>query len=102
MEGGTGDATASAAELYFVFMDFDPEYERLRSNRSKEGDNELDAYLSKKHDMLLERVLGPGTYTKRFSWVIVDGFGVEITLEQASRLRSTEGVRVVEKNLEFI
>ncbi|XP_031489376.1 uncharacterized protein LOC116256945 isoform X2 [Nymphaea colorata] len=101
MEGGTV-TPASAGELYFVFMDFDPEYERLRSNRSKNGDNGLDAYLSKKHDMLLERVLEPGTYTKRFSWVIVDGFGVEITKEQASRLRSAEGVRVVEKNLEFI
>lgn len=39
-------------------------------------------YLSNKHDNLLASVLEAGTYKKRFSLVIVDGFAVEITDEQ--------------------
>ncbi|XP_058103593.1 subtilisin-like protease SBT2.6 [Magnolia sinica] len=93
---GTG-----ATELYFVFMNFDPEYERLRTDRTKQGAYELDLYLSNKHDELLASTLPTGTYKKRFSWVIVDGFAVEITDDQAEVLRSTKGVRVVEKNQEL-
>ncbi|KAK9698471.1 hypothetical protein RND81_08G106600 [Saponaria officinalis] len=88
-------------ELYFVFLNFDPEYERLRSDRSKRGAYELDMYLSKKHDELLARTLEPGSYNKTLSLVIVDGFAVEITLDQAKTLRSAMEVRVVEKNQEL-
>ncbi|XP_010261529.1 PREDICTED: subtilisin-like protease SBT2.6 [Nelumbo nucifera] len=90
-----------ASELYFVFMNFDPEYERLRADRTKQGAYELDLYLSNKHDQLLASTLEPGTYNKRFSLVIVDGFAVEITDDQANMLRSAKGVRVVEKNQEL-
>ncbi|KAH9298207.1 hypothetical protein KI387_029889, partial [Taxus chinensis] len=62
---------------------------------------ELDKYVSKKHDMLLQRTLKAGSYKKRFSWVIVDGFAAEITPDQADQLRSADGVRVVEKEQEL-
>ncbi|KNA18861.1 hypothetical protein SOVF_066620 [Spinacia oleracea] len=88
-------------ELYFVFMNFDPEYERLRADRSKRGAYELDMYLSRKHDELLARTLQPGSYNKTLSLVIVDGFAVEITHNQAKLLRSATEVRVVEKNQEL-
>ncbi|CAN0908792.1 hypothetical protein LINGRAHAP2_LOCUS25473 [Linum grandiflorum] len=117
-------------ELYFVFMNYDPEYQRLRADRTKRGANELDVYLSKKHDELLSRTLEVGTYNKTCSLVIVDGFAVEITedqacfqypsktnfvflvllfgfllnlclYKQANVLRSAEGVRLVEKNQEL-
>ncbi|XP_077226539.1 subtilisin-like protease SBT2.5 isoform X2 [Tasmannia lanceolata] len=91
----------SATHLYFVFMNFDPEYKRLRSDHTKQGAYELDLYLSNKHDDLLSSVLEPGSYKKRFSWVIVDGFAVEITDDQAEVLRSVKEVRVVEKNQEL-
>ncbi|GKV31734.1 hypothetical protein SLE2022_230260 [Rubroshorea leprosula] len=88
-------------EPYFVFMNYDPEYERLRADRTKKGASELDSYLSRKHDALLASTLEPGSYKKTSSLVIVDGFAVEITEEQANALRSAEGVRVVEKNQEL-
>ncbi|GAB2277900.1 hypothetical protein Dimus_012601 [Dionaea muscipula] len=69
-------------ELYFVFMNFDPEYERLRADRTKRGAHELDLYLSTKHDELLARTLQPGTYKRTLSLVIVDGFAVEICDDQ--------------------
>ncbi|KAL0312477.1 UNVERIFIED_CONTAM: hypothetical protein Sradi_5647000 [Sesamum radiatum] len=70
-------------ELHFVFMNYDPEYERLRSNKTKRGAHELDLYLSRKHDEVLAKNLLPGTYRKTLSLVIVDGFAVEITDDQA-------------------
>ncbi|RLM92986.1 uncharacterized protein C2845_PM08G01230 [Panicum miliaceum] len=94
-------------EVYFVFMNFDPVYERLRADRSKEGSATLDAYLSHKHDKLLAKLLQPDSYRKRSSLAIVDGFAVEITetqqqtMVQASVLRSAKEVRVVEKNQEL-
>ncbi|BBH03463.1 hypothetical protein PRUPE_5G117300 [Prunus persica] len=88
-------------ESYFVFMNYDPQYERLRANRTKRGTNELDLYLSRKHDQLLARTLEPGSYKKTLSLVIVDGFAVEITDDQASVLRSAKEVRLVEKNQEL-
>ncbi|KAL6627183.1 hypothetical protein ACP70R_030909 [Stipagrostis hirtigluma subsp. patula] len=88
-------------EVYFVFMNFDPVYERLRADRSKEGSATLDAYLSHKHDKLLAKLLQPDSYRKRSSLAIVDGFAVEITDAQASILRSAKEVRVVEKNQEL-
>ncbi|KAL6182350.1 hypothetical protein ACLB2K_043773 [Fragaria x ananassa] len=90
------------SESYFVFMNFDPQYASLRSNQRKKGtSDELDLYLSRKHDELLESTLEPGTYRKTFSLVIADGFAVEITEDQASKLRSAKGVRLVEKNQEI-
>ncbi|KAM7491474.1 hypothetical protein LguiA_034395 [Lonicera macranthoides] len=90
------------SELYFVFMNYDPEYERLRSHhRKRGGGNELDMYISKKHDEFLANTLEPGTYQKTLSLVIVDGFAVQITDEQANVLRSAKEVRVVEKNQEL-
>ncbi|KAH9775165.1 Inhibitor I9 domain-containing protein [Citrus sinensis] len=94
------------AELYFVFMNYDPEYQRLRADRTRQGADELDLYLSKKHDELLASTLEPGSYRKTLSLVIVDGFAVEITEDQvmlifANVLRSAKGVRVVEKNQEL-
>ncbi|OIT36057.1 PREDICTED: subtilisin-like protease SBT2.5 [Nicotiana attenuata] len=88
-------------ELYFVFMNYDPEYERLLSKRKKKGSYELDLYISKKHDELLANTFEPGSYKKRLSLVIVDGFAVEITDYQANVLRSAKEVRVVEKNQEL-
>ncbi|XP_072964843.1 subtilisin-like protease SBT2.5 isoform X2 [Typha angustifolia] len=88
-------------EVYFVFMNFDPVYERLQGNRSKKGKEVLDAYLNSKHDKLLAELLQPNTYRKRSSLAIVDGFAVEITREQAAILRSAKEVRLVEKNQEF-
>ncbi|CAL2260532.1 unnamed protein product [Prunus armeniaca] len=73
-------------ESYFVFMNYDPQYERLRANRTKRGTNELDLYLSRKHDQLLARTLEPGSYKKTLSLVIVDGFAVEITDDQVCDL----------------
>ncbi|KAK4748674.1 hypothetical protein SAY87_015260 [Trapa incisa] len=89
-------------ELYFVFMNHDPVYHRLRANRTKKGQLELDLYLSRKHEQLLSAILQPGTYRKTVSLVIIDAFGVEISEEQANLLRSAEGVRTVEKNLEVV
>lgn len=54
--------------------------------RTKKGENELDLYLSRKHDELLAKNLQPGSYTKTLSLVIVDGFAVEITNEQVTFL----------------
>ncbi|KAF0917036.1 hypothetical protein E2562_016336 [Oryza meyeriana var. granulata] len=82
-------------------MNFDPVYDRLRADRSKEGSATLDAYLSHKHDKLLAKLLQPDTYRKKSSLAIVDGFAVEITDAQASILRSAKEVRVVEKNQEL-
>ncbi|KAM5572192.1 hypothetical protein ABKV19_012318 [Rosa sericea] len=70
------------SESYFVFMNYDPQYARLRSDRKKGTSNELDLYLSRKHDELLESTLEPGAYRKTLSLVIVDGFAVEITEDQ--------------------
>lgn len=52
--------------------------------RKKGTSNELDSYLSRKHDELLASTLEPGTYKKTLSLVIVDGFAVEITEDQVS------------------
>ncbi|GFQ08687.1 hypothetical protein PHJA_003012700 [Phtheirospermum japonicum] len=93
------DGTKS--ELHFAFMHYDPEYERLRSNKTKRGQYEVDLYLSRKHDEILAKNLQPGTYNKTLSMVIVDGFAVEITDEQANVLRSAKEVRIVEKDLEL-
>ncbi|KAL6197652.1 hypothetical protein ACLB2K_033258 [Fragaria x ananassa] len=54
--------------------------------QKKERSDELDMYLSRKHDEVLESTLEPGTYRKTESLVIVDGFAVEITEDQASKL----------------
>ncbi|KAA8528246.1 hypothetical protein F0562_035503 [Nyssa sinensis] len=92
---------STESELYFVFLNYDPEYERLRSDRTTRGSHELDLYLSRKHDVLLAKTLEPGSYKKTLSLVIVDGFAVEITDDQANVLRSAEEVRIVEKNQEL-
>ncbi|KAI4315519.1 hypothetical protein L6164_028317 [Bauhinia variegata] len=88
---------SKTSESYIVFMNYDPQYERLRADRFR-GAHELDLYLSRKHDELLASSLEPGSYKKTSSLVIVDGLAVEITEEQANVLRSAKGVRVVEKN----
>ncbi|KAF5734763.1 PA-domain containing subtilase family protein [Tripterygium wilfordii] len=87
--------------LYFVFMNYDPEFERLQADRTKRAAFEVDIYLSRKHDELLANTLGIGTYKKALSLKIVDGFAVQITEHQANVLRSVNGVRVVEKNQVF-
>ncbi|XP_019423271.1 PREDICTED: subtilisin-like protease SBT2.5 isoform X1 [Lupinus angustifolius] len=92
---------STKSESYFVFMNYDPEYQRLLNDRTKRGTNELDLYLNRKHDEVLARTLEPGSYKKTCSFVIVDGFEVEITEDQANVLRSVKEVRVVEKNEEF-
>ncbi|KAJ0963001.1 hypothetical protein J5N97_028123 [Dioscorea zingiberensis] len=88
-----------AKEVYFVFMNFDPEYDHLRKNRSKQGT--LDSYLNRKHDKLLAKLLQPNSYKKRSSLAIVDGFAVEMTQDQAAVLRGAKEVRIVEKNQEL-
>ncbi|XP_039118751.1 subtilisin-like protease SBT2.5 [Dioscorea cayenensis subsp. rotundata] len=88
-------------EVYFVFMNFDPEYERLQKNRSKQGGHELDLYLSTKHDLLLNKLLQPNTYKKMYSLAIVDGFAVQMTKDQAAILQGAKEVRIVEKNQEL-
>ncbi|KAG9143159.1 hypothetical protein Leryth_021367 [Lithospermum erythrorhizon] len=88
-------------EVYFVFLNYDPEYARLQSNRTKKGTHKLDLYLTKKHDDLLENNLEPGSYKKKFSLAIVDAFAVEISDYQADVLRSIKEVRLVEKNQEL-
>ncbi|CAN1254321.1 hypothetical protein LINPERPRIM_LOCUS8615 [Linum perenne] len=77
-----GSDDTETKELYFVFMKYDPEYDRLKADRTKRGAHELDVYLSKKHDHLLSTSLQLGTYNKTCSLVIVDGFAVEITQDQ--------------------
>lgn len=52
-----------------------------RTKRGGHG-NELDLYLSRKHDELLATTLEPGSYKKTLSLVIVDGFAVQITDDQ--------------------
>ncbi|PIA49067.1 hypothetical protein AQUCO_01300127v1 [Aquilegia coerulea] len=89
-------------ELYYVFMNFDPEYDCLRLDRTKRGAFQLDAYLNKKHNEFLARNLEPGTYKKICSLVIVDGFAVEICDYQANVLRSAKEARIVEKNQELV
>ncbi|KAF9614916.1 hypothetical protein IFM89_021346, partial [Coptis chinensis] len=99
---------SSRNELYFVFMNLDPEYDRLQTNQSvsfhtlsKHGALELDSYLRKKHDDFLASALEAGTNKKRYSLVIVDGFAVEMCEDQADVLRSAKEVRIVEKNQEL-
>ncbi|KAI3710728.1 hypothetical protein L2E82_40518 [Cichorium intybus] len=87
--------------LHFVFMNYDPEYERLQSDRTKRGAREVEMYLSTKHDDLLAKKFEPGTYNKTLSLFIVDAFAVQITDAQANVLRSAKEVRVVEKNQEL-
>ncbi|XP_078439110.1 uncharacterized protein LOC144709432 [Wolffia australiana] len=89
----------ASKKTFFVFMNFDPEYERLRKNRARQ--DELDIYLCRKHERLLAEILEPNTYRKKSSLVIVDGFAVEITDEQAKLLRTSKKVRIVEKNQEL-
>lgn len=93
---------STKSELFFVFLIYDQEYERLRTNRTKSGANKLDLYLSRKHDELLASTLEPGSYKKISSFAIVDGFTVEITEDQANVLRSAKGVRIVEKDAKFV
>ncbi|XWS61633.1 hypothetical protein CRYUN_Cryun07bG0143100 [Craigia yunnanensis] len=73
---------STKTELYFVFMNYDPEYQRLRADRTKKGAYELDLYLSRKHDELLASTLQAGSYKKTLSLVIVDGFAVQIAEAQ--------------------
>ncbi|CAA0812101.1 Subtilisin-like protease SBT2.5 [Striga hermonthica] len=94
-------AGENTSKLHFVFMNYDPEYERLRSSKTKRGQHELDLYLSRKHDDVLAKNLEAGTYIKTLSMVIVDGFAVQITDEQADVLRSAKEVRIVEKDLQL-
>ena len=54
--------------------------------RTKKGTNELDLYLSRKHDELLASTLEAGSYKKTLSLVIVDGFSVDITEDQVISL----------------
>nr|XP_043608664.1 uncharacterized protein LOC122580460 isoform X1 [Erigeron canadensis] len=100
-----GDDGRSQKQLHFVFMKYDPEYERLQSDRygcrTKRGVREVEMYLSKKHNDLLAKTLEPGTYTKTLSLFIVDAFAAQITDAQANVLRSAKEVRVVEKNQEL-
>ncbi|XP_064943801.1 uncharacterized protein LOC135625957 [Musa acuminata AAA Group] len=88
-------------DLYFVFMSFDPNDERLRADRWVKEWRRLDAYLCKKHGRLLAKLLQPNTYKKKSSLAIVDGCTVEISKEQAAILGSAKEVRVVEKNQEL-
>ncbi|URE43835.1 hypothetical protein MUK42_25076 [Musa troglodytarum] len=52
------------------------------------GMEALDAYLCKKHDRLLAKLLQPNSYEKKSSLAIVDGFSVEISKEQVYFLGS--------------
>ncbi|CAF2071233.1 unnamed protein product [Brassica oleracea var. botrytis] len=92
---------SSSTELYYVFLKRDPEYERLKEIRTKKGEEELDRYLEKRHEEILESNLEPGSYKRTVSLVVVHGFGVEITKHQAQVLRSADGVYTVEKNEEI-
>ncbi|KAF3530057.1 hypothetical protein DY000_02038087 [Brassica cretica] len=106
---------SSSTELYYVFLKRDPEYERLKEIRVEEildklnvyvgqikkGEEELDRYLEKRHEEILESNLEPGSYKRTVSLVVVHGFGVEITKHQAEVLRSADGVYTVEKNEEI-
>ncbi|KAG2240346.1 hypothetical protein Bca52824_090836 [Brassica carinata] len=92
---------SSSKELYYVFLKRDSEYERLKDIRTKKGEEELDRYLEKKHEEILESNLEPGSYKRTVSLVVVHGFGVEITEHQAEVLRSADGVYTVEKNEEI-
>ncbi|XP_057817274.1 subtilisin-like protease SBT2.5 [Cryptomeria japonica] len=93
--------SAVESEVYLVLMEYDEQYERLKKHSEKGSTAELEKYVSNKHDMLLENTLEAGSYQKRFSWVIIDGFVVEMSSHQAEMLRSAEGVRVVEKDKEL-
>ncbi|XP_020576764.1 subtilisin-like protease SBT2.5 [Phalaenopsis equestris] len=88
-------------EVYYVFMNHDPQYERLRQDRSKKGVQLLNRYLSNKHKQFLAKLLLPNSYNKKSSLAIVDGFAVEITQQQAEIIRSAKEVRVVDKNMEL-
>ncbi|GJV66600.1 retrotransposon protein, putative, ty1-copia subclass [Tanacetum coccineum] len=46
--------------LHFVFLNYDPEYERLQSDRTKRGAREVEMYLNKKHNDLLAKKLEAG------------------------------------------
>ncbi|KAJ0239629.1 hypothetical protein HA466_0232360 [Hirschfeldia incana] len=92
---------SSSKELYYVFLKRDPEYERLKEIRTKKGEEELDSYLEKRHEEILESNLEPGSYKRTVSLVVVHGFGVEITKHQAEVLRSADGVYTVEENEEI-
>ncbi|CAN6804365.1 unnamed protein product [Brassica oleracea] len=92
---------SSSTELYYVFLKRDPEYERLKEIRTKKGEEELDRYLEKRHEEILESNLEPGSYKRTVSLVVVHGFGVEITKHQVIVLRSADGVYTVEKNEEI-
>ncbi|KAF5753514.1 hypothetical protein HanXRQr2_Chr17g0780961 [Helianthus annuus] len=87
--------------LHYVFMNYDPEFDRLQSDRTKRGARKVEIYLSKKHDDLLAKKLEPGTYSKTLSLFIVDAFATQITDAQANVLRSAKEVRIVEKNQEL-
>lgn len=50
--------------------------------RTHRGAQELDVYLSRKHDGILAKNLQPNSYNKTLSLVIVDGFAVELTDHQ--------------------
>ncbi|XP_056855482.1 uncharacterized protein LOC130504890 isoform X1 [Raphanus sativus] len=73
---------SSSKELYYVFLERDHEYERLKEIRTKKGEEELDRYLEKRHEEILESTLEPGSYKRTVSLVVVHGFGVEITDHQ--------------------
>ncbi|KAF8047541.1 hypothetical protein N665_2964s0004 [Sinapis alba] len=73
---------SSSKELYYVFLKRDTEYERLKDIRTKKGEEDLDRYLEKRHEEILESSLEPGSYKRTVSLVVVHGFGVEITKHQ--------------------
>eukprot|EP01018_Ginkgo_biloba_P026306 Gb_39302 [translate_table: standard] len=56
-------------------------------------------YLSESHDMLLQRTLESGTYTKLYSYHhLINGFAVDASAEAIERLAVAEEVKHIEKN----
>ncbi|EFJ05762.1 hypothetical protein SELMODRAFT_136624 [Selaginella moellendorffii] len=56
------------------------------------------SYLTAQHDFLLASTFGEESYTKLYSYShLLHGFAVDITEEQAAKLKSTQGVKLVTK-----
>ncbi|XP_028763038.1 subtilisin-like protease SBT2.4, partial [Neltuma alba] len=92
---------AEERSIYLVLLEGDAvAFSQVSSSHPNSEDSMAHAKkLVESHEMLLQTTLEEGSYSKLHSFKhIINGFSVDATPSQAARLRSREGVRVVERD----
>eukprot|EP00252_Welwitschia_mirabilis_P018057 TRINITY_DN40229_c0_g1_i1.p1 TRINITY_DN40229_c0_g1~~TRINITY_DN40229_c0_g1_i1.p1 ORF type:complete len:800 (+),score=173.85 TRINITY_DN40229_c0_g1_i1:223-2622(+) len=87
------------AEIYLVSVEGDPPVVAYSGFEDKE---EISAYtqkLQRQHEMILEQSLESGSYKKLYSYRhLINGFAVQMSPEQAEKLREAPGVVNVQRD----